>query len=531
MKLLTTLCLILLTSLCFAQTPVLVHELEEGQTDSYSRHGTERIYLGEHLLFRAGDGNGFEEELVILINGEVSMLKDINIGPDGSAPAHFTHFQDKVYFSAYDEQNGGAIWLTDGTTAGTQLIIDHNAPIDFARRQPKELVVTNGYLYYTYQDSLFRIDANHQQELMRTGVSFFNHFGRNSYNYTHYQDELAFLQQTKSGDSIHLYNIVDDQIKHLGGVRTGSSFTEYYGLSQVQNGLIFGLRDAFVETVTATYIYETATNRIKQLSILGEPLEARRLLHINDQVDVAWIGGSGYFLLNGVDNEEELLVATTNDVMTNGEKVEYAIYGDKFLFHATQGNFGDDLLVYRDAATNTTTTLLTFTTVPSNIITYNQYAFVVGKPTDFWTEASFYAIDMETGAVEVLYTFEQTVTASEIHLIGIQKDRLYFTSAHDNSVGNELYYIESNMTSTSISDNHDKFSCSVYPNPTNNFLYFQTNQLIPEAQLTIFNAEGQVIITQNRIPASIDVESWPTGLYWIVLEQNGKKWQRKIVKR
>ena len=55
--------------------------------------------------------------------GQVELVKDIN--PDGSSsPDSLVEFNDKLYFAANDGETGRALFVSDGTTEGTQLVKD-----------------------------------------------------------------------------------------------------------------------------------------------------------------------------------------------------------------------------------------------------------------------------------------------------------------------------------------------------------------------------------------------------------------------
>ena len=67
--------------------------------------------------------------------GQVVLVKDINTGtgdnyysfyPESSYSDNFTKFDDQLYFTADDGENGDELWVSDGTAEGTQLLIDIN---------------------------------------------------------------------------------------------------------------------------------------------------------------------------------------------------------------------------------------------------------------------------------------------------------------------------------------------------------------------------------------------------------------------
>jgi ELWxxDGT repeat protein len=55
------------------------------------------------------------------------IVKDMLAGAAGAwdnANPFLTAFGDRVYFSAFDEEHGRELWVTDGTDAGTKIFID-----------------------------------------------------------------------------------------------------------------------------------------------------------------------------------------------------------------------------------------------------------------------------------------------------------------------------------------------------------------------------------------------------------------------
>ena len=77
------------------------------------------------------------------------MIKDINTNSSSvgsSDPKHFTAFNNKVYFSAKNGVDGNELWVTDGTTAGTNLVKDINTN---GSSNPENFLVFGNRLYFT----------------------------------------------------------------------------------------------------------------------------------------------------------------------------------------------------------------------------------------------------------------------------------------------------------------------------------------------------------------------------------------------
>ena len=81
----------------------------------------------------------------------VRLVKDINQGKDGSDAAAFVTLNDLAYFRANDGSHGYELWRTDGTEAGTELVIDLNpGPLNGF---PDGIAAVNGALYFNGFDT------------------------------------------------------------------------------------------------------------------------------------------------------------------------------------------------------------------------------------------------------------------------------------------------------------------------------------------------------------------------------------------
>ncbi len=58
--------------------------------------------------------------------GEVTLLRDIEVGINGSVPLSFTVVGDTLFFTAENTEFGRELWKTDGTSTGTVLVQDIN---------------------------------------------------------------------------------------------------------------------------------------------------------------------------------------------------------------------------------------------------------------------------------------------------------------------------------------------------------------------------------------------------------------------
>jgi ELWxxDGT repeat protein len=90
--------------------------------------------------------------------GQIELVKDINPevfedgSPLGSYPDNLVEFNDKLYFAANDGETGRALFVSDGTTEGTQLVTDvfpeNNSQSRFYFSNLSNLTEFNGKLYF-----------------------------------------------------------------------------------------------------------------------------------------------------------------------------------------------------------------------------------------------------------------------------------------------------------------------------------------------------------------------------------------------
>jgi ELWxxDGT repeat protein len=135
---------------------VLVKDINPGSDGSFlgfSDSG-EFTEFNNKLYFRANDGvNGFELWVSDGTTTGTQLVADINQASfNPILPSGFTVFDNKLYFSANDGVNGGELWVSDGTTTGTQLIADINPDSNFF--SPADFTIFKDKLYFRGNDGV-----------------------------------------------------------------------------------------------------------------------------------------------------------------------------------------------------------------------------------------------------------------------------------------------------------------------------------------------------------------------------------------
>lgn len=106
-----------------AGTTVVVPSLNLTENRSSFIEFNDKLYFAGFIL---GDSTGIELWVSDGTAAGTFLVKDINPGSSGSSPISFQVAGDQLFFKAITATNGVELWVTDGTEAGTNLVKDIN---------------------------------------------------------------------------------------------------------------------------------------------------------------------------------------------------------------------------------------------------------------------------------------------------------------------------------------------------------------------------------------------------------------------
>lgn len=116
---------------------------------SYSQYKN-KVFFSMNVV---GENKGYELWSTDGTAEGTSMVKDICDGACSAYPSDMTEYKDKLYFRAYTGTHGSELWVTDGTENGTTLFKDFaprrtiNGVSYRGNGLPKDLAVSNGKLF------------------------------------------------------------------------------------------------------------------------------------------------------------------------------------------------------------------------------------------------------------------------------------------------------------------------------------------------------------------------------------------------
>lgn len=126
----------------------MLKDVYVGPPSSLNTNSPISATIGNLMYFTVDDGpHGKELWLTDGTTNGTNLLKDINPGTGHSVPSQFKEYMGKVYFTANDGTHGTELWVTDGTPSGTNMVLDASsgAPHSYIAH----LTVYNNKLYYT----------------------------------------------------------------------------------------------------------------------------------------------------------------------------------------------------------------------------------------------------------------------------------------------------------------------------------------------------------------------------------------------
>ena len=341
------------------------------------------------LYFSADDEEtGLELWATDGTNGGTSLVADINTGennygfPNGSNPLSFTEFDGKLYFSAFDEENGEELWVSDGTSDGTNLVADISTSENYDGSSfPRDLTEFNGKLYFSATDGesgteLWVSDGTSDGTELLKDININDSFGY-SYSpseFTEFNGKLYFsafdedngnelwVTDGTSGGTQLLKDINTDPSERTiapGGYFQGTSNPQ--GFTEFNGKLYFGAND-------------------------GE-------------------SGSELWVTDGTSGGTQLLkdINTSDGYYSDSNPSEFIEFNGKLYFNANDGESGDELWVTDGTSSGT---VMVADINPGSAGSY-LYGFSV-----FNNELFFTADTDETGAELYKLTLDGSVDPS-----------------------------------------------------------------------------------------------------------------------
>lgn len=428
--------LLVLSQVTHAQTLSLVKDLNAGTADGLDEWNNQGFAFNNSIFMPATNGTS-GLELYILKNNQLTLLKDINPGADGSAPQNFVLYKNKVYFTATTTDNGTEIWSTDGTETGTQLSIETIAGPSPSTGPGILVPAANGKLYYSLDGNVYLSDGTTAGTSIITNIGNVDFNADNSVaspNVTTYGQGIAFYSQ--SNKEVNIYKHDGTTLTLLKSLTLGF-FTDVFGLAEVSTGLLYAIDDSFDDALNGLFIINKTTNTSSQiLDASSKSFAVNRVLQFNGKKAIFKGLSGGIYATDGTTAGTVKITEATY-TLYQGQKIPHAVFGDQIFFYGDKGFFVEKM--YVSDGTVAGTVLAGTSTEPQlgNVIKSGNTAYwISGVNNGFTTE--IWVTDITKKASAKIYSFTEDATTDESLLLGVSDSKLYIGSSLKGE-GREVY--------------------------------------------------------------------------------------------
>ena len=452
-----------------------------------SPFSTESIQFNNLLYFAADDGaNGRELWVSDGTTEGTQLVKDIN-------PRNLIEFNERLFFVANDSENSEALWVSDGTREGTQLFkdiyTDNNEVSSFSSFSADEFTVVGDRLFFAANDGtngteLWVSDGTSEgTQLVKDinpGIT-----DRYYYPFVPEADSSTPRQLTAVGDL--LYFTAED----------GENGRELWVSDGTTEGtkLVKDINPGFDDSGYLNTKAPVPTRPVENPLPLGSDIEG--LIEFNGKLFFSADGGengSGLWVSDGTEAGTQLLSDNVNFNNGRGEVTEFIEFQDRLFFAGSNSEQGEELWVTDGTAEGTQL----FKDIDPSLEEFNS-----DEPTDFTTPNSsrprnfakldddkllftadngfgreLWVSDGTTAGTQLVKDINPSVTTYDSYTLALgsgiydefveYNDRLYFT-ADVEEIGRELWVTDGTTEGTQlVEDLYPGFN-EAYGNPNNSF--------------------------------------------------------------
>lgn len=459
-----------------------------------------------------------------------SLVQDIYIGPNSSAPSWLTEFNGKLIFAADDGTNGRELWMLD--SSGTSLVFNINpgANNSIPYGAYKTMAMVDSMLYFPADDGtngteLYKWDGSGQPGLaaeIRPGN------GGSGINELIVMDGKIYFSANDgtSGYELWEYDPATNTAQRLSDIYTG------IGSANPSNFTIYDGKLYFTAIAPSTgeelYMYDPATNNtslavdIYSGAAYSNPSS---LMVINNKLYFNAYSSSNGREIYSFDGKNAVRVTDMNTGSASG--VPSSVDGDNMMimfdgniyFSGNNGISNYQLFKYNPSNGSASLVYNIHPIGQSNPGSFIEYAWkLYFVATDAAHGRELWSYDGKNAPMMVADIYSGTNSSNPANLM-IHDSTLYFT-AMDSATGMELYRLyDSAVTVQNVRFEAD---VKVYPNPANSVVYLDMNLKNSEKlAIRMADASGRMVYYSemkqyhagnNKV--AIPMDNLPAGVYF-----------------
>ncbi|WP_020528641.1 T9SS type A sorting domain-containing protein [Flexithrix dorotheae] len=436
----------------------------------------------------------------------------------------FFTFQDKIYFSGYNEVIGYELFQTDGNTFS--LVEDIIEGRNWS----------GPHLFQEFKETLYFIVRKDKErylaKLEDDKVEMIKSFGTNSYNIGFSPEEVI-----SSDNSMYfMVSAAGEDIWISDGTAEGTlkikDFYKCEGLSLLNQNicyLAYGQGDDFFRfyNIDKNGVEETFNLEIPKSSLV------ENFIQFNNELFFTEFSKTNRYTLWKSDGTKE---GTTpikklyEKKLASTRSFGFTVFKDKLFFSAL--NPGNGIELWYSDGTSQGTSL--FKDLNPGGSSYPKYFTVLNDKMYFqaFTSTSgeeLWETDGTPENTKMIFDLQEGPEGSLPQNFFTFNNEIYFW-ANVHSTGNQLWSL-ANDEVLSISDSRQPNPVTIFPNPTTDFISVSHDSKleIPE-DFEILNIEGKSF-SVNLIDGKVHLKSLPSGIYILKFKIKGKLYSRRIVKK
>lgn len=386
--------------------------------------------VGTTLYFIATDGiHGYELWKSDGTEAGTQMVIDLTPGTASTSISQMASYNNQLYFSARDG-NGTELWKSDGTAAGTVMVRDINP--GSGDSYPTRFLVFNGYLYFT------AYEPTTGSELWRTG-----------------------------GDESNTTLVSD--------IRTGTAASSVSNLTLFNGALYFVADDG----VTGSELWKVdSSNTVTRVSDLNPGVNSASIQAMAVYNGALYFSGTdgttGVELWRNESNDTQTLVHDLNPGTNGTNPRNFYVVGGVLYFTATLFRGSELFFTTGSYATEVDINPGTPSSGPSNLTEYNDKLYFVAN--DGVNGRELWESNGSTAGTVMVSDIIAGSSGSFLGELTVANNLLFFR-ADDAVVGSELRRVDSNGVVSLVKDIYPgtPSASPFYLTAFNNRLYFRAD--------------------------------------------------------